>query len=149
MCIRVAVLLATLCLAQPSTAETLKPEAVRDFVAGKLFGFSCFEGTRGSGRIYSDGSLAGAVQIRGTGEARYVTLPAGTLLVNGESYCASIPGLTYQPCFEVERLNRQEFRGSLLGVRWAFCEFTRGSEGAIATRSVRGAKSSKPLVLTP
>jgi hypothetical protein len=38
-------------------AESLTPDAARRFVAGKLFAFNCFDGSRGEGRIYDDGSV--------------------------------------------------------------------------------------------
>jgi len=129
---RTFVLIGLLLATQPSAAEVLRPVAAREFVAEKLFGFRCFEGTRGSGRIYNDGSVAGAIQIRGAGEPRQVTLPAGTLRLRGESYCASLAGVPFEPCFEVDRIGAREFRGSLLAVRWAFCEFTRGGDQASA-----------------
>jgi hypothetical protein len=46
-------------------AEELGPEQARAFIVGKLFAFTCFEGTTGMGRILSDGSVVGTVRIRG------------------------------------------------------------------------------------
>ncbi len=34
-------------------AEDLNPEQARAFVVGKLFSYTCFEGTAGSGRIFA------------------------------------------------------------------------------------------------
>src|SRR5262249_8240751 len=64
-------------------AETLSPDAARRFVAGKLFAFNCFDGSRGAGRIYGDGSVIGTIQFRGAGPVRAVWLPAGRLRERG------------------------------------------------------------------
>ena len=51
--------------------------SARQFVLGKLFAFNCFDGSRGAGRIYTDGSVIGNIQFRGNGAIRYVMLPSG------------------------------------------------------------------------
>src|SRR5712672_947793 len=79
MIARFAVVVATLLAASLACAETLSPDAARRFVAGKLFAFNCFDGSRGAGSIYGDGSVIGTIQFRGAGPARTVSLPAGTL----------------------------------------------------------------------
>ena len=56
---RVFRLLPLLCLltAAPAAAQqVLTGEEARAFVAGKLFAYSCFDGTRGAGRIFADGA---------------------------------------------------------------------------------------------
>ena len=55
------------------------------------------------GRIFGDGSVEGDIQFRGASEMRQVRLPAGTLQVRGQTYCATIPGLPLEPCFNVDR----------------------------------------------
>src|SRR5438046_1117484 len=60
-------------------AESLTPDAARHFVAGKLFAFNCFDGSRGAGRIYGDGSVVGTIQFQGVGPVEWVSLPSGTL----------------------------------------------------------------------
>src|SRR5438128_1745267 len=62
-------------VAFPVLAEDMGPEQARQFVANKMFSFTCFDGSRGSGRIYSDGSVAGSIQFGGTGPMRYARLP--------------------------------------------------------------------------
>src|SRR5258705_13528701 len=94
-------------------AESLTPDAARRFVTGKLFAFNCFDGSRGAGRIYSDGSVNGTIQFRGAGPARAVWLPAGTLRVRGEVVCASLQGMPFEPCFHLEKTGERSFRGSL------------------------------------
>ena len=111
----------------PAYSEQLKPEEARRFIAGKLFAFNCFEGTRGAGRIYSDGSVSGSIQLQGSGPVRRVRLPAGTLQVKPEAVCASLRGLPFQPCFNVEKTDQASFRGSVSGLGFAYCDFNRKS----------------------
>src|ERR1700719_75386 len=123
--LRVTMALAALVAAGPAAAEQLNVEAARQFVVGKLFAFNCFEGTRGTGRIYGDGSVAGTVQFGGSGPVRYVVLPAGTMRIQNEAVCASVNGIAFQPCFNVDKTDPQSFRGSVSGLRFAYCDFTR------------------------
>src|SRR6266487_234673 len=79
MIARFAIVVASLLAAIPALAEPMSAETARRFVAGKLFAFNCFDGSRGAGRIYSDGSVIGTIQMRSTGPVRAVWLQAGTL----------------------------------------------------------------------
>ena len=65
----------------PPRPRNCGADEARRFIAGKHFSYNCFEGTNGHGRIYADGSVAGYIQIGGSGPRRYVVLPAGTLRV--------------------------------------------------------------------
>jgi hypothetical protein len=123
MIARLAIVVAALLAAVPARAEILTPEAARRFVAGKLFAFNCFDGSRGAGRIYGDGSVIGTIQFRGSGPVRAVWLPAGTLRERGGSVCASMQGMSFEPCFRLEKLNERSFRGSWMG--FAYFDFTR------------------------
>jgi hypothetical protein len=106
-----------------ATAEELGPEQARAFVIGKLFSYTCFEGTVGQGRIFPDGSVIGTIRIRGTGETRFAALPAGTIRVDGGSMCAHLPGLPITPCFHVQKMDYRSFRGSVSGMGFAYCDF--------------------------
>ena len=125
MIARFAIMVVTLLAAFPALAEPMSPEAARRFVAGKLFAFNCFDGSRGTGRIYGDGSVIGTIQMRGAGPMRAVWLPAGTLVVKGESVCASLKGMLFEPCFNLNKLDERSFRGSVSGMNFAYCQFTR------------------------
>lgn len=127
-------------LPSAAAAETLTPKAAERFVLGRTFSYSCYEGTVGSGRILKDGSVAGTIQMRGQGAPRYVTLPAGTVQTTPEKVCAKLKGVSYQPCFELEKTTADSFRGNLAGFDKMWCEFKRGGSGR--TRLVERARAS-------
>jgi hypothetical protein len=133
--------------AAPVMAEPLNPDTARSFIAGKLFSFNCFDGTRGAGRIYNDGSVSGSIQIRGNGPVHHAMLPAGTLKVKGQAYCASMRGLPIEPCFSINRTTEASFRGSLSGLGLAYCDFTRSIPRPAPVRAAWGLRSSMPLSL--
>jgi hypothetical protein len=122
-------------------AEELGPEQARAFVVGKLFAYTCFEGTTGMGRILSDGSVVGTIRIRGQGETRFAALPAGTIRIEGQSMCAHLAGLPFTPCFRVERIDYRSFRGSLSGLSFAYCDFYQRNP---RTHLVNSASESAP-----
>ena len=125
MIARFAIVVVTLLAAFPALAEPMNAETARRFVAGKLFAFNCFDGSHGTGRIYGDGSVIGTVQSQGTGPMRAVWLPAGTLVVRGEAVCASLKGMPFEPCFNLDKTGERSFRGSVSGLGFAYCDFTR------------------------
>ena len=51
----------------PAMAGQMTAEEARRFVSGKVFAFTCFDGTRGAGRILDDMGAAGSVQFCGSG----------------------------------------------------------------------------------
>jgi hypothetical protein len=109
----------------PAQAGELRPEEAKRFVAGKLFSYTCFEGTRGMGRIFADGSVNGSIQIRGSGPMRLMSLPAGTVKVQPDSICASVRGMPFSPCFSVNQIDSRSFRGAISGLSFAYCDFVR------------------------
>jgi hypothetical protein len=146
MFVRIAVIAAVLLIAGPALSEPMNASSARRFVVGKVFAYSCFDGTRGAGRIQSDLSVAGTIQIRGTGPVRFVTLPPGTLKVRGENVCASLRGLPFEPCFNLDRTNVHSFRGSVQGLGFAYCDFIRRVPRRPAVRTtLRNVKPAQPL----
>ena len=119
--------------AVPAMAGEMTAEEARRFVIGKTFSYNCFEGTRGQGRVHADGSVVGSIQFQGAGKVRYAALPANTLQVKGESVCASLRGLPIDPCFNLEKIDDNSFRGSISGLGFAYCEFTRRTTRASAS----------------
>ena len=107
----------------PAMAGMMDADEARRFVAGKVFAFTCFDGTRGAGRFLDDGGAAGAVQFNGTGPTRQMRLPGNTLQVRGQAVCASIRGMPFEPCFNLEKRDERNFRGSVSGMGFAYCDF--------------------------
>jgi len=110
-------------VAMPAMAGQMTAEEARKFVAGKLFAFTCFDGTRGAGRVFDDGGAAGAVQFSGSGPSRNMRLPGNTLQVRGQSICASIKGIPFEPCFNLTKNDERSFRGAVSGMGFAYCDF--------------------------
>src|SRR6516165_2908092 len=108
-----------------AAAEDLGPDQARAFVVGKLFSYTCFEGTSGAGRIFPDGSVVGTIRIRGVGETRFATLPPGTIRADGTQMRAHLSGLPITPCFHVQRIDDRSFRGSIAGLDFAYCNFSQ------------------------
>lgn len=131
----------------PAIAGEMTPEEARHFVAGKVFSYHCFEGTRGEGRIFADGSVVGSIQFQGRGRVRYAALPAGTLRVENGKVCASLHGLPIEPCFNLEKTSESSFTGSIRGLGFASCEFTRRHSRTHVVRS--RVKNEIPLALRP
>jgi hypothetical protein len=131
--------------AVPAFAGEMTAEEARHFVIGKTFSYTCFEGTRGQGRVQPDGSVVGSIQFQGGGPVRYAALPPGTLQVKGESVCASMRGLPFEPCFYLERIDAASFRGSVSGLGFAYCEFTRHQGRARLARSSHNEHHPLPL----
>jgi hypothetical protein len=142
---RLALVMATLVCAIPAQAEEMRVSDARQFIAGKHFSYNCFDGTNGNGRIYADGSVAGYIQPGGSGPRRYVVLPTGTLRPNGDRYCASLRGIPFEPCFNIDRTSQVSFRGSISGLGFAYCNFTkRSSRGDLhpSPYRLRGVRAS-------
>ena len=106
-------------------AEELGPEQAKAFVAGKLFAYTCFDGTVGTARILSDGSVVGTIRPEARGDARFITLPPGTIKVNSTAVCAHFNGSLIEPCFTVQKINHRSFRGSVAGLSFAYCDFSQ------------------------
>ena len=133
--------------AVPAMAGEMNADEARRFVVGKMFNYTCFEGTRGQGRVLSDGSVVGSIQFQGAGQVRYAHMPPGTLKVKGEAVCASVRGLPMEPCFNLQRTSEVSFRGSISGLGFASCEFTRHNTRPTVTHSAQN--SYQPLGLRP
>jgi hypothetical protein len=119
----------------PVAAGQLSPEEARQFIAGKFFAFTCFDGSRGSGRIMNDGSVAGTIQFGGTGPVRLAHLPVDTIRINSTSVCASLKGIPFEPCFNVDKTDEVSFRGSVSGMGFAYCDFHKHGNAILETRS--------------
>ena len=126
----------------PAIAGSMNADEARRFVAGKVFAFTCFDGTRGAGRILDDLGAAGAVQFSGAGPVRHLRLPGNTLQIRGQNVCASIKGIPFEPCFNLEKTDDRSFRGSVSGMSFAYCEFHhQGGNQMLMARAVARPRS--------
>jgi hypothetical protein len=140
MVMRSAILVAGVLATGAASAEPMNADQARRFVVGKLFNYSCFDGTRGTGRISNDGSVVGTLQVR-SGPVRYAVLPPGTLFVKGQSVCATMRGMPFDPCFNLDKTDAQSFRGSISGLGFAYCDFTRHNNRPNIARATWGRES--------
>jgi hypothetical protein len=129
----------------PALAGQMSADEARRFVAGKVFAFTCFDGTRGAGRVLDDMGAAGAVQFSGAGPVRHLRLPGNTLQVRGQAVCASIRGIPFEPCFNLDKKDEHSFRGSVSGMGFAYCDFHhQGAAQMMMVRAVARPRSLHP-----
>jgi hypothetical protein len=153
MLLRVAIICSFVVGAASAVAEELGPEQARAFVVGKLFSYTCFDGTVGMGRIFSDGSVVGTIRPGDQAQVRFAALPAGTIKVSTNSMCAHLAGLPIEPCFRVQKIDYHSFRGSISGLSFAYCDFYQrnprsGIAGASVKRDIAPAPGSATSVAT-
>jgi hypothetical protein len=130
-------------LVAPAFAGMMSADEARRFVAGKVFAFTCFDGTRGAGRILDDLGAAGSIQFSGAGPVRHVRLPGNTLQIRGQAVCASIKGIPFEPCFNLDKRDERSFRGSVSGMGFAYCDFRHngGGQNMLMARSAARPRS--------
>src|SRR5580700_8928190 len=129
-------------IAPALAGQMMNADEARRFVSGKVFAFTCFDGTRGAGRVFEDGGAAGAVQFSGSGPVRHMRLPGNTLQVRGQAVCASIRGLPFEPCFNLDKRDERNFRGSVSGMGFAYCDFRhQGAAQMLLARAVARPRS--------
>src|SRR5579859_6859327 len=126
----------------PALAGQMNADEAHRFVSGKVFAFTCFDGTRGAGRILDDMGAAGSVQFSGAGPVRHVRLPGNTLQIRGQAVCASIKGIPFEPCFNLDKRDERSFRGSVSGMGFAYCDFHhQGAAQMLLARAVARPRS--------
>jgi hypothetical protein len=129
----------------PALAGQMNADEARRFVAGKVFAFTCFDGTRGAGRVLDDMGATGAVQFSGAGPIRHLRLPGNTLQIRGQAVCASIKGIPFEPCFNLDKKDDRSFRGSVSGMGFAYCDFRhQGAAQMMMARAVARPRSLRP-----
>jgi hypothetical protein len=133
----------------PAMAGQMNAEEAKRFVTGKVFTFTCFDGTRGAGRILEDMGALGSVQFSGSGPVRHVRLPGNTLQIRGQAVCASLRGLPFEPCFNLDKQDEVSFRGSVSGMGFAYCDFhNQGGAQMLMARAVVHPRSRRPVEQT-
>jgi len=126
----------------PALAGMMNADEARRFVTGKVFAFSCFDGTRGAGRVLDDLGATGSIQFSGAGPVRHVRLPGNTLQIRGQAVCASIKGIPFEPCFNLDKRDDRTFRGSVSGLGFAYCDFRhQGAAQMLMARAVARPRS--------
>ena len=126
----------------PALAGMMNADEARRFVAGKIFAFTCFDGSRGTARVLDDLGAAGSIQFSGAGPIRHVRLPGNTLQIRGQAVCASIKGLPFEPCFNLDKRDERSFRGSVSGMGFAYCDFRhQGASQMLMARAVARPRS--------
>jgi hypothetical protein len=121
----------------PALAGMMNADEARRFVGGKVFAFTCFDGSRGTARVLDDLGAAGSIQFSGAGPIRHVRLPGNTLQIRGQAVCASIKGLPFEPCFNLDKRDERSFRGSVSGMGFAYCDFRhQGASQMLMARAV-------------
>lgn len=139
-------MLAAASAAAPASAQELAPDQARAFIAGKLFTYNCFDGTRGVGRIMADGSIIGTIQAPNSNTLRFAHLPPGTIRVTHTSMCAHLSGLPIDPCFRVQKIDYYSFRGSISGLSFAYCDFRqRNPRATLSHRSAAARESATAM----
>src|SRR6202048_1785773 len=132
-------------IAPALAGQMMNADEARRFVSGKVFAFTCFDGTRGAGRVFEDGGAAGEVQFSGSGPVRHMRLPGNTLQVRGQAVCASIKGIPFEPCFNLDKKDERSFRGSVSGMGFAYCDFRhQGAAQMLMARAVARPRSLHP-----
>src|SRR5437899_7523776 len=132
-------------IAPALAGQMMSADEARKFVSGKVCAFICFDGTRGAGRVLDDGGATGAVQFSGSGPIRHLRLPGNTLQVRGQAVCASIKGVPFEPCFNLDKKDERNFRGSVSGMGFAYCDFRhQGAAQMLMARAVARPRSLHP-----
>jgi hypothetical protein len=127
----------------PSAAAELRPEEARHFIVGKYFTYTCSDGTACGGRIYADESVLGTLQAGGCGPIRFVALPTGTIRVQRDSICASLPRALVEPGFTVNQIDSRSFRGAITGLPFAYCDFIHETAPGTAAAATKPRKTKR------
>ena len=62
--VRMIAVAAGMASALPAIGGEMTASEARHFVAGNLFSYACFDGTRGLARVHPDGSVDGSINLR-------------------------------------------------------------------------------------
>src|ERR1700677_602653 len=139
------VLTAGAMVAPALAGQMMNAEEARRFVSGKVFAFTCFDGTRSAGRVLDDMGATGAVQFSGARPIRHLRLPGNTPQIRGQAVCASIKGIPFEPCFNLDKKDEHNFRGSVSGMGFAYCDFShQGAAQMLMARAVARPRSLHP-----
>ena len=90
----------------------------------------------------------GAVQFSGAGPIKRLRLPGNTLQIRGQAVCASLRGMPFEPCFNLDKKDDRSFRGSVSGMGFAYCDFHHqgGGQQMLMARAVARPRALRPEV---
>ena len=72
-------------------------------------------------------------------------MPGNTVQVRGQDVCASIKGIPFEPCFNLDKKDDRSFRGSVSGMGFAYCDFRhQGAAQMLMARAVARPRSLHP-----
>jgi len=74
------------------------------------------------------GEVLGLIGPNGSGKTTLLNLVAGTIRADGMRMCAHLSGLPITPCFRVQRIDDNSFRGSISGLDFAYCNFNQHTQ---------------------
>jgi hypothetical protein len=57
--------------------------------------------------------------------------------------------MPFEPCFNLDKTNEASFRGSVSGLGFAYCDFTRRGTPAAGVRTTWRLRSNHPVSLEP
>ena len=80
---------------------------------------------------------------------RLAHLPVNTIRVSSTAVCASLKGIPFEPCFNLDKTDEVSFRGSVSSMGFAYCDFHKHGNAILETRSrIHGPRRLGPPSMT-
>jgi hypothetical protein len=90
-------------------------------------------------------STISARQARSSSPAPARSATCGCPAIRGQSVCASLKGIPFEPCFNLDKQDDRSFRGSVSGMGFAYCDFHhQGGQQMLMARA-----AARPRTLHP
>jgi len=78
-------------------------------------------------------------QFSGSGPVRPYPVARQYASGRGQAVCASIKGIPFEPCFNLDKKDERNFRGSVSGMGFAYCDFRhQGAAQMMMARAAAG-----------
>ena len=87
---RIGLIVGAMALSAPATAGEMTLEQARDFVVGKTFAYTCFDGSRGAGRINGDGSRSRYERTVSGASCTFRHTSNGTMVTGAPQICLGL-----------------------------------------------------------
>jgi hypothetical protein len=110
----------------PALCGELQPVDAQRLVVGRWWSFNCSEGTKGFGMLLEDGAVHITIQEPDRSPVKH-DLQAGTVIMTARANCAfaQVGPVTLRPCFSVDRISSQSFRGRVSSPFWMWALWGR------------------------